>query len=1235
MLYTIIFGLHTFKIAIETMNNPNQKRSDDEEMRNNANSLQTSKSDAKMNDEIRVVTASKTSDIVNDSDSVFKVAGSKMAGTQTVEVHKEEATSRENDASVMVHEQKLVQSDEQNAEIPTKVTPAENNAGKMARLSNSELWTKKFEEWKEYCKKHKTPYVYYSRSPSLHRWAHYQRQQRQSLSAVQIELLNKAGFKWKHVRKKSMPMPVMSIRTVARRSMPTILSTRIDSDSFPAQRDGAINDINENSTDKEVTKSRRVAKPRVPIENGVRKIDVKTNDGIRAVTASKTSDIVSKEKGSTSSTNCNGSNQVFKVAGLEMAVKQTVGVHKEAISCENDANMIVRENKSIGLAQSDEQKAEVPTKVTPAENNAGKIARLQYSEQWTKNFEEWKEYCKKYNTPHVHYSVNQPLYAWAHYQRRERRSLSALQIELLDKAGFMWKHDPVAARIAIGIVKKSGKRARIAISSSQGTRDGTNVERKKGTEKRSPINDVVHKSMRATKNILSTRIDSNLFPAQRNGAIYDICESNTYKEETKGRCVTKSRAHINDEVRKSMGVSKRSVLTRIDSDSSPTQGDGAINDINENNTDKKETKSKRVVESRAPINNEVHKIDVNMNDGTSVVTTSKTSDIVSEEKGSAGLEISGTQTAVVHNEATSREKYTRLMIHNNRCNKLSWQVKFETWKKYYMKHNSNPRSNSKNVKDKSLYHWIMEQRRNRNKMSAERIELLDAAGFVWENSSMVSKSVTWEKRFEEWKEYCQKYNTPHVHYSLSQTLYAWANMQRKERDSLSAVQIELLDNAGFMWKHDPVAARIAIGIVKKSGRRARVVGSSSQGTSDGTNVECKKGTEKRSPINDVVHKSMRATKNILSTRIDSNLFPAQSNGTINGIDESNAYKEETQGRYNMNMTGEDVIKPRAPINNEVHKIDVNMNDGTSVVTASKTSDIVSEEKGSSFSTKCNGSDHMSKVAGSEIAGTQTVEVRKEEATSHENDASVMVRENKLIGLVQSDEQKAEVTPAVNTSGKIARLKHSEQWTKSFEDWKEYCKKHKTPHVHNNLSHPLYTWAYRQRKGRRSLSAVQIELLDKAGFKWKHDPVAAKNAMEHHKSSNSSSYDTNEGANKDYRKSKEKRAPLNDEVRKSVRVAKRRGPARMDSAQSNGAINDIDVSNIDKDETKSMHFAKSRGRLIDSEQDDNNKSKRIGKKRGRPPKSDTHHLVKKRGRPSKSSALSIESSNGQAETKVSA
>jgi len=30
----------------------------------------------------------------------------------------------------------------------------------------------------------------------------------------------------------------------------------------------------------------------------------------------------------------------------------------------------------------------------------------------------------------------------------------------------------------------------------------------------------------------------------------------------------------------------------------------------------------------------------------------------------------------------------------------------------------------------------------------------------------------------------------------------------------------------------------------------------------------------------------------------------------------------------------------------------------------------------------------------------------------------------------------------------------------------------------------------------------------------------------------------------------------------------------------------------------MHFAKSRGRLIDSEQDDNNNSKRIGKKRGR-------------------------------------
>ena len=247
-----------------------------------------------------------------------------------------------------------------------------------------------------------------------------------------------------------------------------------------------------------------------------------------------------------------------------------------------------------------------------------------------------------------------------------------------------------------------------------------------------------------------------------------------------------------------------------------------------------------------------------------------------------------------------------------------------------------------------------------------------------------------------------------------------------------------------------------------------------------------------------------------------------------------------------------------------------------------------------------------------MAGKQTVKVHKK-ATSRKNSTNnVMVRKKRL---VQSNKQKAEV----------AHLSISQRWTKNFEEWKEYCKKHKTPYVHYSLNRNLYEWARNQRRERTNLSAVQIELLDKAGFRWEHDRVAARIAIEQQKSSNSSSHDTNEGTSKECRKSKQKRAPLNDEVRKER-------PARVDSAQSNGAINDIDVSNTDKDETKSMDFAKFRGCLIDSKQDN---SKRLGENRGRPPKSDTHHLARKRGIPSTSCALSIESSNGQAEDEVSA
>ena len=112
-------------------------------------------------------------------------------------------------------------------------------------------------------------------------------------------------------------------------------------------------------------------------------------------------------------------------------------------------------------------------------------------------------------------------------------------------------------------------------------------------------------------------------------------------------------------------------------------------------------------------------------------------DPVSARIAIAGSEIFSKQTVGGHKEATSRENDASVIVHNNKLigrSKFSWDIQFEKWKKYYMKHNRNPRSTSKILKDKRIYQWISEQRRERNKLSAERIELLDEAGFLWENS---------------------------------------------------------------------------------------------------------------------------------------------------------------------------------------------------------------------------------------------------------------------------------------------------------------------------------------------------------------------------------------------------------------------------------------------------------------------------------------------------------------------
>lgn len=111
--------------------------------------------------------------------------------------------------------------------------------------------------------------------------------------------------------------------------------------------------------------------------------------------------------------------------------------------------------------------------------------------------------------------------------------------------------------------------------------------------------------------------------------------------------------------------------------------------------------------------------------------------------------------------------------------------------------------------------WVANQRKSRKgsgnakKMSAERVALLDAIGFVWGKDS--PEPVAWEARYQELAKFRQ--NVGHCNIPLNSTdpsaLACWVAAQRAEykrfkrgRDSLLTLdQIGKLNEIGFSWKN--------------------------------------------------------------------------------------------------------------------------------------------------------------------------------------------------------------------------------------------------------------------------------------------------------------------------------------------------------------------------------------------------------------------------------------------------
>ena len=95
--------------------------------------------------------------------------------------------------------------------------------------------------------------------------------------------------------------------------------------------------------------------------------------------------------------------------------------------------------------------------------------------------------------------------------------------------------------------------------------------------------------------------------------------------------------------------------------------------------------------------------------------------------------------------------------------------------------------------------WVGRQRRWKNKLSDERVKLLDEIGFVWR----VVDEDAWDKNYMLLKAYSDENGNclvPMKHKVDGFSLGGWVSKQRYRKDKLSDERVKLLDEIGFVWR---------------------------------------------------------------------------------------------------------------------------------------------------------------------------------------------------------------------------------------------------------------------------------------------------------------------------------------------------------------------------------------------------------------------------------------------------
>ena len=132
---------------------------------------------------------------------------------------------------------------------------------------------------------------------------------------------------------------------------------------------------------------------------------------------------------------------------------------------------------------------------------------------------------------------------------------------------------------------------------------------------------------------------------------------------------------------------------------------------------------------------------------------------------------------------------------------VKWRMKYSALKKFHKQSGSCRVPPGTIVDGIKLNGWVSELRKKRSTLSAERVNLLDSIGFVWEVfTEQWDYNYSLLKSFLAREGHC-RVNQYHVESGVR--LGYWVSKQRGSKNQLSANQIKLLESINFSW--DPFA----------------------------------------------------------------------------------------------------------------------------------------------------------------------------------------------------------------------------------------------------------------------------------------------------------------------------------------------------------------------------------------------------------------------------------------------